>query len=315
MRIFLSYSHQNSHSLERLKIHLSNLLRQKKISAWYDREILAGDSIDQTINDELEKSDLVLLLVSPDFIASNYCFDVEMKKALKLQAEGKLEVVPIIIEVCEWLEIDELKQLKAVPKDGLAVSKWPNPDEAYLDIASEIRRIVEKNAVKTPKQIPQEHKDVAHNQIKSKYRAKRAFDEIDRSEFRESAFSTIKNYFRCEIEELGKVTDIRTRFVERGETTFYVTLINAAYNNEATHLTVHSGGDAGHSIGDIYYSSAENAAKGTANGWMNISSDDYQQFLGADIFNARMEEEKLTPEAAAKLLWEKFIAQAGITDA
>ena len=315
MRIFLSYSHKNSSSLERLKVHFANLLRQGKISAWYDRDILAGDTIDQTINDELEKSDLVLLLVSPDFIASNYCFETEMEKALKLRAEGKLEVVPIIIEVCEWLEIDKLKQLKAVPKDGLAVSKWENPDEAYLDIVSEIRRLVEKKPNTLPTHDHNEKTVKDRPRAASQYKIKRSFNQIDRSEFRESAFSTIKNYFRCEIEELDKVKDIRTRFAERGDASFCVTLINAAYNNEATHLTVHSGEDAGHSIGDIYYSSAENAAKGTANGWMNISSDDYQQFLEADNFNARKGQKKLTPEAAAKLLWEDFIAQGGITDA
>ena len=90
MRVFISYSHQDAGALERLHVHLANLKREGRIETWYDREILAGDNLHDEINRELEAADLVLLLVSPDFIASNYCVEREMQRALERHEIGKV---------------------------------------------------------------------------------------------------------------------------------------------------------------------------------------------------------------------------------
>src|SRR6266436_9991350 len=99
-KAFISYSHRDERALERLHTHLATLRREGNITAWYDREILAGDDIDRTIGLNLVQSDVFLALVSPDFLNSNYCYEREMAKALERHAEGTLRVVPVILEPC-----------------------------------------------------------------------------------------------------------------------------------------------------------------------------------------------------------------------
>ncbi len=83
LAVFCSYAHEDEAYLQRLHIHLATLKRQKLITTWYDRQILPGDDWSQEIDASLEQSALILLLVSPDFIASKYCYDIEMKRALE----------------------------------------------------------------------------------------------------------------------------------------------------------------------------------------------------------------------------------------
>jgi hypothetical protein len=98
-RAFISYSHRDEKALERLHTHLATLRREGKITAWYDREILAGDDIDSIIGSNLAESEIFLALVSPDFLDSNYCYEQEMAKALQRHAEGTLRLVPVMREV------------------------------------------------------------------------------------------------------------------------------------------------------------------------------------------------------------------------
>lgn len=89
-KAFISYSHRDEKALERLHTHLATLRREQKITAWYDREILAGDDVDNVINSNLRESEIFLALVSPDFLASSYCYEREMEKALEWS-----EAIPI----------------------------------------------------------------------------------------------------------------------------------------------------------------------------------------------------------------------------
>ena len=101
MKAFISYSHKDEWALKRLHTHLAVLRRDGRIDIWYDRKILAGGDIDQEISEQLETFTLFLPLVSPDFLASDYCYDQEMKRALKRHATREVRVIPIIIEPCD----------------------------------------------------------------------------------------------------------------------------------------------------------------------------------------------------------------------
>lgn len=120
-KAFISYSHRDEKALERLHTHLAIMRREGLISAWYDREILAGDGFDQKIEKALDESEVFLALTSPDFFASNYCYEREMERALQRHAEGSLRVVPIILEPCDW-KSTPLAKLKVLPKDGKPIS-------------------------------------------------------------------------------------------------------------------------------------------------------------------------------------------------
>ncbi len=102
-RIFISYSHADDALLERLHKHLAQLQREGSLSSWYDREIHAGSRLDENIDRELKNADVFLACASPDYIASNYCYDKELESALEREERGELAIVPVIFEPCDWL--------------------------------------------------------------------------------------------------------------------------------------------------------------------------------------------------------------------
>lgn len=314
MRAFISYSHQDAGALDRLHVHLANLQREGRIETWYDREILAGDVLDDEISRELEAADLFLLIVSPDFIASNYCVEQEMLRAMERHDTGEARVVPIIVEPCDWAAMRQLRRLKAVPRDAVPISEWANANTAYLDVVQEIRRIVDSGVTDAPEPANDVPASAAPLQGVPRYRVQRDFDEIDRSEYRDAAFATIKDYFQRAIGEVDAVEGLRGRFVDRGANSFGSTVVNRGRQHGTAHVTVHRR-NGRFALSDIYYSFNENAGDDTANGGFNVSADEYEQFLVVTMAMFGNEPDHLKPEQAAEYLWNQFIKQAGITHA
>ena len=122
-KIFFSYAHEDENLRNRLGVQLSMLKHEGLIESWHDRLITAGSPLDQTIDAKLEEAGIILLLVSPDFLASEYCYDVEMKRALKRHSLGEARVIPVILRPCDW-EHAPFGSLVAVPRDGKPVTKW-----------------------------------------------------------------------------------------------------------------------------------------------------------------------------------------------
>ena len=138
LKVFVSYSHVDATLREGLVKHLRPLEREKLIEVWQDQAISAGDDWDQAIATNLEKADIVLALVSVDFINSKYCYDVELEKALFREREGKAKVIPVILRDCIW-KTSPLGRLKALPVDGKPVSTWADTDTALTNVATGIR--------------------------------------------------------------------------------------------------------------------------------------------------------------------------------
>ena len=90
----------------------------------------------------MTRADIILLLVSADFIASDYCYETEMQKALARHAKGVAKVVPVILRACDWSGAPFAK-LEALPKNAKPVTSWQNQDEAWNDVAQGIRRVAE----------------------------------------------------------------------------------------------------------------------------------------------------------------------------
>ncbi len=143
VRVFVSYSHKDEKFRKKLETHLSLLQRQGVIEGWHDRKITAGQEWANAIDQHLETAHVILLLVSADFLASDYCHDVEMKAALKRHNEGEACVVPIIARPVDWNGA-LFGKLQALPKDAKPVTTWGNRDEAWLNVAQGIRRAVEE---------------------------------------------------------------------------------------------------------------------------------------------------------------------------
>jgi tetratricopeptide (TPR) repeat protein len=125
------------------------LRRQGLIETWHDRKIIAGQHLGNEISAALEAADVILFLVSSDFLASEYCYDIEMQRAMKRHEQGECTVIPLILRPCDWRDAP-FGQLLAAPRDGRPVSRWEDRDDALLDIARAVRRAVESPHASSP---------------------------------------------------------------------------------------------------------------------------------------------------------------------
>ncbi|MCK4752146.1 MAG: toll/interleukin-1 receptor domain-containing protein [Planctomycetes bacterium] len=138
LNLFISYSHEDEIHREKLVTHLSTLRRNGDIKDWHDRKITAGEEWKGQIDKNLKKAEIILFLVSSDFIASDYCYDVEAKAALEMHEEGKAKVVPVILRHCDWKQTPFAK-LQALPYEAEPVSSWSDNDKAWLNIVTSIK--------------------------------------------------------------------------------------------------------------------------------------------------------------------------------
>jgi hypothetical protein len=164
IQLFYSYSHKDEGLRNELETHLSALKRQGVISEWHDRKIGAGSDWAGEINDYLNTADLILLLISADFLASDYCYDIEMKRAMERHNAGEARVIPIILRSVDW-QNTPLGKLQALPKDARPVTRWADHDEAFEDIAKSIRLICQERRISSrEKEDRERHSGVTHPQ-------------------------------------------------------------------------------------------------------------------------------------------------------
>jgi hypothetical protein len=142
-KLFYSYAHEDEVLRDKLATHLKILQRQKKIEVWYDREIGAGAEWEAEVKHHLENDDIILLLISPDFIASDFCYDIEMQRAIERHDAGKAVVIPVILRPTDWGGAP-FSKLQALPKDGKPVTRWSDQDEAFTNIAEGVRKVAER---------------------------------------------------------------------------------------------------------------------------------------------------------------------------
>ncbi|MGH9769513.1 MAG: toll/interleukin-1 receptor domain-containing protein, partial [Blastocatellia bacterium] len=145
LEVFFSYSHLDEALCNELNAHLAALKRQSVIKNWTDRRITAGDDWRDKIEKPLDSADLILLLVSSDFLNSDFCYLIETSRALLRHDSGDARVIPVIVRPVDW-QGEPISKLQALPKDGKAVTSWPNRDEAWLNVAQGVRKAIEEMA-------------------------------------------------------------------------------------------------------------------------------------------------------------------------
>jgi hypothetical protein len=150
VKIFFCYAHEDETLLNQLKTHLKPLQWKGLIDTWYDRDISPGTEWKQEINKRLNEAEIILLLVSPDFMASDYCYSVEMKQALERHERGESRVIPIILRPTLWQ--GELGTLQALPIDAKPIKSWPDPDDAFFNVAEGIQKIIGQITAQTNQQ-------------------------------------------------------------------------------------------------------------------------------------------------------------------
>jgi hypothetical protein len=141
LELFYSYSHRDEALRDELEKHLKLLQRSGLISSWHDRRIDAGTPWSEEIDEHIKTSNIILLLISADFIASDYCYSVEMKLALERHARHEVIVIPVILRHVDWVGAP-FAHLQALPRDGKPITDSDNRDQAFTDVARGIREIV-----------------------------------------------------------------------------------------------------------------------------------------------------------------------------
>jgi|APLak6261659701_1056019.scaffolds.fasta_scaffold00303_1 hypothetical protein len=142
--LFYSYSHVDETLRDELEKHLKLLQRQQVIDTWHDRKIISGTEWDKVINKNLDTADIILLLVSADFLASDYCWDIEIQRAMQRHEEKTAVVIPVLLRPCDTGNANFMK-LQGLPKNFKPVMTWTNQDEAFTHIAKGIRTAAEKS--------------------------------------------------------------------------------------------------------------------------------------------------------------------------
>ncbi len=145
--VFISYSHQDQALRTELDKHLSNLKRQNIITSWYDGNIIPGTELEPEIMKRLQHAQIILLLVSADFMASDFCYSIEMKEAIARHDANQARVIPILLRPTDW-QGAPFSKLKMLPTDAKAVTRWPTLDDAFVDVLKGIRAAIDDLASK-----------------------------------------------------------------------------------------------------------------------------------------------------------------------
>ena len=146
IKIFFSYSHSDENLRNKLANHLKIFEREGIIESWHDRRIVPGQEWSKEISQHLNSAHIILLLVSSDFLSSDYCWDIEVKRAMELHKNDEAIVIPIILRDCLW-DSAPFGRLQALPIHGKPVTAskyWSNQDEAFTCVAKGIRDTVQQ---------------------------------------------------------------------------------------------------------------------------------------------------------------------------
>jgi hypothetical protein len=305
--LFISYSHKDEPLRDELEVHLAMLKREGAIEVWHDRRINAGDEFDASISGNLEAADVILLLVSPDFLASRYCYDVEVGRAMERHQSGAARVVPVILRPCDWHRTPFAKLL-AAPRDGKPLTRWADRDEAFLDVVQHIRGGLgcKPPAPKSPatpasaiaKPVPRS----------SNLRLKKEFSEVDVDRFKDEAFDHMAVFFENSLQELQqRNSGIETRFKRIDAQTFSA----AIYQNGKKVARCGIRNSSGRFMGGITFSHDDSAPGNSCNENLSVEVGDQALSLhptfGVSFGRNVSQKTNFTIDGAAEYYWEVFI--------
>ena len=159
--LFISYSHNDERWADRLRDHLAALRQEGLVEDWYDRKIQPGDNWEEAIATELNRSNMIIPLISANFLASEYCTGVEMTRAFEMHEKGDTRIVPVILRAVDW-ERTSFGGLQALPRDGKPILSHRDREQALRDVARGIRRPISKTTQYTEMKDPTDPE--LHNQ-------------------------------------------------------------------------------------------------------------------------------------------------------
>lgn len=314
-KVFFSYSHADERLRDQLEKQLAMLKRQGVIETWHDRRIGAGQNIDKVIDEHINTDEIILLLVSSDFLASDYCYDTEMQRAMERHDAGEAIVIPVILRACDWHHAP-FGKLNATPRDGKPITQWPDIDEAFLQVAKAVREAAASLGGSTkakPLPLPRteaiEAPAPAANTTgprSSNLRLAKTFTQKDKDQFELETFEFIARYFENSLTELSaRNPGFEGMFRRVDANRFFATI----YHNgkDVARATIYAGGGV---LGrGINYIHGETMQSNSTNESLTVHADDqtlYLTCLGMASLG-RNRGQKLTQEGAAELFWSILI--------
>ena len=315
LRVFKSYSHVDEDLRKELDKHLAGLRREGTIVSWDDRRIEPGVDLHGEISANLETADIVLLLISADFLDSDYCYEIEMKRAMERHEQGLARVIPVILRHCDW-QNTPFGSLKACPNDGKPVVDHKTLDEGFLQVVQAVRYVAAKKGTNTTlpdlakSDEPDNTVSVPSNPRSSNLRIKQRFSDHDRHAFLSEAFEYILQYFQNSLQALqAENAGLQTNFRRVDNVSFEA----RAYveGKEASRCGIWQGSFLG-SRDELLYSFEGVSNRNSCNESMSVADDGYTLFLRpfgmAQIgLIGQLQNSKLSLQEAAEYFWSIFI--------
>lgn len=313
-KLFFSYSHQDESMRDELEKHFSVLRYQGAIESWHDRKIGPGKEWVKEIDVNLESSEVILLLISHNFLASKYCFEIEAQRALEKHERGEARVIPVILDSCDWKNTP-LGELQAATKDGKAISKYPNPNDGFLEVVEAVRNVIKEtgktvvNKKNEPLPIGPVKQPITPKPRSSNLRIKKDFSDREKDEFLEESYGYIANHFEGSLEELqNRNSPIKTKFKRIDANHLTATI----YKNDkiAGECKIWLE-ERDRFTGSIRYAHSASSGDNSYNESMSIEEDGYMLFLKPMGISFRRQgnnkDELLSQQGAAEYFWEMLI--------
>ena len=206
--VFFSYAQTDRAMRDRLAIHLSQLKRDGQIEEWSDQQILAGSDRAQENLQAIHSAQIILLLISADFLASDAKYEIELQQALERHRRGEARVVPIIVRPCDWRE-SLFAHLQCLPRNEKPIVTWSNRDEAFLSIAQELRRIISQEQFSPPplSRVPRRNRERLLKRVRDTWITGLLDQSLHQAAWLELHFqdqpNALENPWRLEVQELN----------------------------------------------------------------------------------------------------------------
>lgn len=312
----MSYSHVDEALRNELEKHLEALRRQGVISIWHDRRIGPGEEIHPTIAEELQTADIILLLVSADFLSSDYCYETEMSHAMERHQRADARVIPVILRPCDW-QGAPFGSLKAVPEDGKPVTKHATLDDGLLQVAQAVRQAAQKyrSTATSPSGQPTTRFPAPASQThpsadlprSGNLSIPREFTDRERDAFLTQAFEYLVRYFENSLDELHSRNEhVETEFRQIDANRFEAAGYVAGREQSRCGIWVTLGGTWG--AKGIFFSHAGIGDGNSYNESMSVGDDGFTLHLDPLGFShLGSQSGPLTFEGAAEYYWTLFV--------
>lgn len=316
---FISYTHADTALKEQLVRHLAPLRREGLIDLWHDGLLRPGEHLDPTVQAALAASDVVILLVSADFIASEYCYEHEMLRAFARQREGTVRVIPIILRPCQWKGVpigndETLSEFVALPKDGKAAISWPDTDTAFDNAVGAIRDILKAGNGKSTRDKggPAPTNDAPARPPRTGSTnllgiAVKPTD-LDRDRFLRSGYMTTAALFEEKLAELkGGGARIDTDFERIDSRSFAASVY--LDGKRVGQVSIWHGGDMWRNALCLSYDTAT-STRNSMNDWLPIEDTPQGLAFGAgNALSRQRADGPLDADGAANYFWQNFLEQ------